>query len=108
MELNFKNYQQLSLLSSLSLLFGFLMGKSVQHREYLTADAILASVKQAFRREATIEGAWINQRPKRHAQFAIHTMVYTGGLSRYEDGQLVQYEFMADAKTGSILKINRL
>lgn len=108
MELNLKNYQQLSLLSSLSLLFGFLMGKSMQRRQYMTADVILEKVKQAFRKESAIEGAWINEKPRQHTEFAIHTMVYTGGLSRLEDQKLVQYEFTADAKTGSILKIKRV
>ena len=108
MELNVKDYQQLSLLSLLSILFGFLMGKTVFTRQYLTPDAILAQVKQAFRKESTIEGTWIDEHPHKHAQFAIHTMVYGGGLSRLEDNQLVSYEFIADAKTGSILKMQRL
>lgn len=108
MELNFKNYQQLSLLSTLSVLFGFLMGKSMQRRQYMTADVILERVKQAFRKESAVEGAWINDHPQQHTQFAIHTMVYTGGISRLEDHNLVQYEFTADAKTGSILKIKRV
>lgn len=108
MELNVKDYQQLSLLSLLSVLFGFLMGKSVFNHQYLTPNAILDEVKQAFRKESTIEGAWINEHPHKHSQFAIHTMVYSGGLSRMEDEKLVSYEFIADAKTGSILKMQRL
>lgn len=39
---------------------------------------------------------------------ALRTDVYYGGITRYEDGQLVQYEFLADANTGSILDIYRL
>ncbi|MTV82619.1 hypothetical protein [Secundilactobacillus folii] len=108
MELNLKNYQQLSLLSTLSILLGFLMGKSLKRRQYLTASDILERVKQAFRKESAIEGAWINEHPHQHAQFAVHTMVYTGGISRLEDQKLVQYQFTADAKTGSILKIKRM
>jgi len=41
-------------------------------------------------------------------KFALRTDVYYGGITRYEDGQLVQYEFLADANTGSILDIYRL
>lgn len=108
MELNIKDYQQLSLLSLLSILFGFLMGKNVLTHQYLTPNDILSKVKQAFRKESTIEGAWIDEHPHKHAQFAIHTMVYSGGLSRMEDEKLVSYEFIADAKTGSILKMQRL
>lgn len=108
MELNVKDYQQLSLLSVISILFGFLMGRTMFTHQYMTSNAILNSVKQAFRKESTIEGAWIDEHPHKHAQFAIHTMVYSGGLSRLEDNQLVTYKFIADAKTGSILKMQRL
>ena len=41
MELNIKDYQQLSLLSLLSILFGFFMGKSAFNRQYMTPNAIL-------------------------------------------------------------------
>lgn len=108
MELNLKNSQQLSLLSLLSLLFGYLAGKRLSHRQILTSSVILDKVKRAFRHEAPIEGAWINSQPINHQQFAIKSLVYTGGVTRYEDQQLTQYEFMADAKTGSILNITRL
>lgn len=108
MELNFKNYQQLSLLSSLSVLLGFLMGKSIQHRQYQSTDEILARVKQAFHREGNVEGAWINSQPDDYSQFALRTKVYRGGISRREDQQIVQYQFIADAKTGTILKIDRI
>ncbi|MBL4998604.1 peptidase [Enterococcus xinjiangensis] len=32
---------------------------------------------------------------------------YTGGITRTEDGQLITYEFLADAKTGTVLDIQR-
>lgn len=108
MELNLKNSQQLSLLSVLSLLFGYLAGQRLSHRQVLTSSVILDKVKRAFRREAPIEGAWINSQPVKHQQFAIKALVYTGGITRYEDQQLTQYEFMADAKTGSILNVTRI
>jgi predicted small secreted protein len=34
--------------------------------------------------------------------------VYYGGISRKEDGVLVQYEFIADAYTGTILDLYKL
>ena len=64
--------------------------------------------KRAFLKEAPIEGSWIEMKKSPLQKFALRTDVYYGGITRYEDGQLVQYEFLADANTGSILDIYRL
>ena len=36
------------------------------------------------------------------------TTAYRGGLRRQEDDQLVNYEFLADAYTGSIIELKRM
>nr|WP_237705283.1 hypothetical protein [Bacillus coahuilensis] len=36
----------------------------------------------------------------------VHTKVYRGGIMRQRNGQNEQFEFIADAKTGSILRID--
>lgn len=74
----------------------------------LTADSILAQVKEAFLREGPIEGAWIHLTKKPIQKFAIKNQTYTGGITRSEDGNLVQYEFVADAKTGTVIELYRL
>ncbi|AQP54096.1 peptidase [Vagococcus penaei] len=74
----------------------------------LSADDILEIVKTAFLQEGPIEGSWIHFKKEPSQKFAIKTKVYTGGISRIEDGELVQYEFVADAYTGSIIDIYRL
>ncbi|NLJ19176.1 MAG: hypothetical protein GX355_09970, partial [Globicatella sulfidifaciens] len=43
-----------------------------------------------------------------YQKFAVKTQGYPGGITRYEDDQLVTYEFLADAKTGAILELNRI
>ena len=45
------------------------------------------------------------QQPLR--KFAVTSQGYTGGITRTEDGQLITYEFLADAKTGTVLDIQR-
>ncbi|BAK20614.1 hypothetical protein MPTP_0115 [Melissococcus plutonius ATCC 35311] len=34
--------------------------------------------------------------------------MYTGGICRFEDDELVHYEFLADAYTGTVVSVNRL
>ncbi|MDU7009017.1 MAG: peptidase, partial [Enterococcus faecalis] len=41
-------------------------------------------------------------------KFAIHSKTYTGGICRIEDDGIVQYEFTADAYTGTVIDIQRL
>ena len=61
-----------------------------------------------FKREGTIEGSWIDHQPIPYRQFAVRTLVYRGGIRRFEDDQLVSYEFLADASTGTLLKLKRI
>lgn len=74
----------------------------------LSADDILEQVKHDFLQEGPIEGSWIHFKKEPMQKFAIKSKIYTGGISRIEDGELVQYEFVADAYTGSIVDIYRL
>jgi len=74
----------------------------------LNPDDILEQVKRQFRQESPIEGAWIEKHAVPFQKFAVKSRVYYGGINRYEDDQLVQYQFVADAETGSVLDIHRL
>ena len=89
----------LLLLLSVSLLF--------YHREG-AADLVLENVKAAFLKEGPIEGSWIEFEKKPLRKFAIHSKTYTGGIFRIEDDGIVQYEFTADAYTGTVIDIQRL
>ena len=87
---------------------GFSVGGLFKRLRRPTPNQILSQVKRAFLKEAPIEGSWIEMKKSPLQKFALRTDVYYGGITRYEDGQLVQYEFLADANTGSILDIYRL
>lgn len=78
------------------------------YKQKLSADTILQSVKKAFLKEGPIEGSWINFEKQPVRKFAVHTEGYNGGITRLEDNHLVTYEFLADAKTGSVLDIKRI
>ncbi|MFD1455625.1 PepSY domain-containing protein [Levilactobacillus lanxiensis] len=96
---------------SLTGVLGGLMGVFVTRlfgANRLNPDDILEQVKRQFRQESPIEGAWIEKHAVPFQKFAVKSRVYYGGINRYEDDQLVQYQFVADAETGSVLDIHRL
>ncbi|SDN36544.1 hypothetical protein SAMN05216430_105135 [Limosilactobacillus mucosae] len=73
-----------------------------------SANTILKMITNDFKREGTVEGSWIDHQPIPYRQFAVRTLVYRGGIRRFEDDQLVSYEFLADASTGTLLKLKRI
>ena len=90
------------------LIAGYGLSRYLHNRMPMSGDTILERVKKAFLEEGPIEGSWIELTKVPLTKFALKTDVYYGGVSRLEENQLVQYEFIADAYTGSILDIYRL
>lgn len=80
----------------------------LKKKQTMSADDVLRKVKAAFLEEGPIEGSWINFEKQPLRKFAVHSLGYTGGLTRLEDGELVTYEFLADAQTGTVLDIQRV
>lgn len=77
-------------------------------KKTISADQVLDKVKSAFQKEGPIEGSWISFEKQPLRKFAIHSKSYHGGISRIEDGELITYEFLADAYTGTVLDIKRI
>lgn len=88
-------------------LAGFIAGKLFGNRQ-MSAKRILKLVRNDFKREGPITGSWIDQHAVPFQRFAVKTNAYQGGLTRREDNQLVNYEFKADAYTGSLLELKRI
>jgi predicted small secreted protein len=82
--------------------------KAVTSSPTVAAEKVLARVKEAFNKEGIIEGSWIQMKPEQYQKLGIDTTVYKGGISRRRDGELEQYEFIADASTGTIMDVYRL
>lgn len=88
-------------------LIGFIAGKLFGNRQ-MSANRILKMIRNDFKREGQVTGSWIDQHPVPFQRFAVKTNAYLGGLTRREDNQLVNYEFRADAYTGSLLELKRI
>lgn len=66
---------------------------------------VLESVKALFTKDGPVEGSWIELQPVNADRFGQEQAVYYGGVSRKEDGKLIQYEFIADAENGRIIDL---
>lgn len=93
---------------SLGIISGIASTLWYQKQRTVDADLVLENVKEAFLKEGPIEGSWIEFEKKPLRKFAIHSKIYNGGISRLEDGVMVQYEFTADALTGTVIDVKRI
>lgn len=87
---------------------GWFANRLMTANQTVHADDILNRVKERFLEEGPIEGSWIELTKTPVKKAALETQVYYGGISRYEAEELIQYEFMADAKSGVVLDIYKL
>ncbi|MBS4195072.1 PepSY domain-containing protein [Bacillus sp. FJAT-49870] len=85
---------------------GYCLSKKLNETMPLSGEEVLANVKRAFKKEGKIDGSWLQMKPEDYKKYAIKTKVYRGGISTRQDGERQQYEFIADAYTGSVLDIN--
>ena len=85
---------------------GWFSGRALGHRCQSSSE-ILQLVINDFKKEGNIDGSWIDSKPTHFQRYAIRTMAYRGGIQRKEDNELVTYNFIADAYTGSILDVKR-
>ncbi|WP_318614172.1 hypothetical protein [Sporosarcina sp. YIM B06819] len=74
----------------------------------VAADTVLNTVKSAFKNEGPIDGSWIIMKTEPFTNNVITMDVYRGGISRIKDGELEQFEFAADAKTGSVVELTKM
>ncbi|WP_267201906.1 hypothetical protein [Limosilactobacillus kribbianus] len=86
---------------------GFIAGKLFGTRR-MSAGRILRMVRAEFAREGRITGSWIDHHAVPFQRFAVKTDAYRGGLTRRENDELVNYDFLADAYTGSLLELKRI
>lgn len=91
------------------LVIGGVVGALVADRsKKVDGNDVLQKAKALFTDPGTIEGSWIELQPIQAERFGQKQEVFYGGISRTEDNELVQYEFMADPSTGNFLDFYKL
>lgn len=74
----------------------------------VSPDLVLGNVKDAFKKEGPIDGSWIVMKTEPFKNGLIEMDVYRGGVSRITEGDFEQFEFAADAKTGTIVELEKI
>lgn len=68
-------------------------------------EKVLEYVKNQFKQHGNISGSWIHMETEPYEKEQIRYTVYKGGISKHQNGEQKQYEFIADAGTGTIIDI---
>lgn len=87
------------------LIGGYCLSEKMQKRIPLSGEKVLADVKSAFKKDGRIDGSWMQMKPEDFQKYAIKTKIYRGGISTNQNGKRQQFEFIADAYTGTVLDI---
>ena len=74
----------------------------------VAAENVLKSIKESFKEEGPIDGSWVVMKPEPFSNNVIKMDVYRGGISRIMNGQLEQFEFAANAKTGTVVELLKI
>ena len=74
----------------------------------VSADSVLNNIKGKFKEEGPIDGSWIVLKTEPFENKVITMDVYRGGVSRIKNGELEQFEFAADAKTGTVVELLKI
>ncbi|WP_342780672.1 PepSY domain-containing protein [Bacillus marasmi] len=74
----------------------------------ISPEKILQQVKAAFKENGPISGSWIHMKAEPYEKNHLSYVVYKGGISKMNQDGPTQYEFIADATTGTILSIKAI
>jgi predicted small secreted protein len=85
---------------------GYATNKYINAQSLVSAEKVLDHAKKLFKQHGSISGSWIHMKAEDYAKNNLTYQVYKGGISRKSDsGEREQFEFIADAKTGTLLDI---
>lgn len=69
----------------------------------LKPNRTLEKIKKEFSKTYSVTGSWIEMKPTLYKESENVQTVYYGGLSLLEENKHVQYEFIANAKSGAVV-----
>ncbi|NSL51332.1 PepSY domain-containing protein [Calidifontibacillus erzurumensis] len=87
---------------------GAILSQSAQKKTMLTSESALEIAKKAFKENGPIDGSWIYAKPEQITKYNLPYKIYRGGITRTINDKVEQYEFLIDAKTGSILEVKQI
>lgn len=98
------NWKRVIFGAGIGFALGFLVAIKWQANT-MAPEKILKRAKEHVNEKFPITGSWIHMIPETYTKNDIDYVVYRGGITAAnESGEDVPYEFIADAKTGTILE----
>lgn len=88
---------------------GFIAGLVVRSnfsKENISPEKALRIVKQKLKDHVTIDGSWIHMIPESMTKDQLEYKVYRGGISSTTNSENIQFDFIVDSTTGTILELN--
>lgn len=85
-----------------------LIQKQTSESKNTPPEKVLKQIKELFKQQGPINGSWIQMKPEDYAHNGFQVLVYKGGISRPGKTGNEQFEFAADAKTGTLLNVDSI
>lgn len=84
---------------------GYVVANKMQEQSHISSDKALKMVKEAFENKGEITGSWVHMVPETFEKYDLTYDVYRGGITTALGDIQERFEFLVDAKTGTILEI---
>jgi predicted small secreted protein len=107
-EADLMNWKAFVLGAAAGLIAGYAVNEVITKKVNICPEKVLSDVKSQFKKQGPISGSWIQMEAVPYSKGQINYQVYKGGISTQENGINKQFEFIADASTGTILEVNPL
>lgn len=91
------------LAAGLGVAVGYFTKQQLDQYQQTTPESVLKNAKESFKSQGPISGSWIYMNPEEVERNGLTYTAYRGGVTRNIDGENKQYEFYADADTGTII-----
>ncbi|MFX3625439.1 MAG: PepSY domain-containing protein [Ectobacillus sp.] len=102
------NWKNLFLGVGLGFAAGYVAANKLQQGSHLSSEKALKMVKNIFEEKGEITGSWIHMVPEVLEKYGLTYEVYRGGITSLIDNVQERFEFLVDAKTGTILEVVEL
>ncbi|HLO12019.1 MAG TPA: PepSY domain-containing protein [Pseudoneobacillus sp.] len=93
---------------ALGAISGYATNKYISTQSFISAEKVLENAKKLFKEQAPISGSWIHMKVEPFDKNNFTYQVYKGGISRNSTNGREQFEFIADAKTGTLLDVYQI
>lgn len=99
------NWKSFILGAAVGVISGYAVKEIISQKTYVSPEKVLENVKKQFNQNGSISGSWIHMEAEPYEKQQIQYKVYKGGISKNNRGVNEQFEFIADATTGTLLDI---